>query len=192
MSKDWGIQGVNDWLSQNCFRQNVTTKFQKLKASWKWKMLKLYLTITKRFLACWLVESYVRWEFLEWNDSSAACGSTTILNILTSFLWSIKVQIMENCCRFVNLFLKRRWLEWQINTRCFVWAHDKQMLWLLRRIIFSFFFLIFQRWGIILSLGWKRRSKTTFNSTENSIQANAFPTRVMCPFWEEVWKVGRS
>ena len=28
--------------------------------------------------------------------------STSVLKILTSFLWSIRVQTMENCCRLVN------------------------------------------------------------------------------------------
>ena len=57
----WGTMSEEKLLpfAGYCFRQNVTTKFQKLKASWKWKMLKLYLTITKRFLARWLVESYM-------------------------------------------------------------------------------------------------------------------------------------
>ena len=35
------------------------------------------------------------------NYSPAAGGSTSVFNILTSFLWSIRVQTMENCCRFV-------------------------------------------------------------------------------------------
>ena len=35
------------------------------------------------------------------NYSPAAGGSTSVFNIFTSFLWSIRVQTMENCCRFV-------------------------------------------------------------------------------------------
>ena len=34
---------------------------------------------------------------LQWNHLPAARGSTYVLNILTSFLWSIRVQTIENC-----------------------------------------------------------------------------------------------
>ena len=39
---------------------------------------------------------------LKWKHSPAARGSTWVLNIFMWFLWSIRVQIMENCCRIVN------------------------------------------------------------------------------------------
>ena len=43
---------------------------------------------------------------LQRNNSPAARVYTWVLNILTSFLWSITVQIMENCCRFVSRLIR--------------------------------------------------------------------------------------
>ena len=40
---------------------------------------------------------------LKWNHSPAARGFTWDFNILTSLLWSTRVETMENCCRIVNL-----------------------------------------------------------------------------------------
>ena len=39
---------------------------------------------------------------LQWNYSPMARSCTRIWNVLTSFLWSIRAQTMEKCCRFVN------------------------------------------------------------------------------------------
>ena len=42
---------------------------------------------------------------LQWNHPPVACASTCVLNILSSFLWSIRVQIKGNCCLFVKYSL---------------------------------------------------------------------------------------
>ena len=38
---------------------------------------------------------------LQWNHLPVVLGSTWVLNTLTSLLWSIRVQTIENCCWFV-------------------------------------------------------------------------------------------
>ena len=43
---------------------------------------------------------------LQRNNSPAARGYTRVINILTSCLWSIRVQTMENCCRFVSRLIR--------------------------------------------------------------------------------------
>ena len=58
------------------------------------------------------------------KHSPATSCSTWILNILTSFLWSIRVHTIENCCRFVKypLLTKRLvnmagyWPSWVLYT----------------------------------------------------------------------------
>ena len=50
---------------------------------------------------------------LHWSNSPVVRGSTWVLNIQMSFLWSIIVHTMENCCRFVNLWLCIKLPNWK-------------------------------------------------------------------------------
>ena len=71
---------------------------------------------------------------LQWNFSPAGHGSTRVLNTLMSFLWSIRVRTMENCCWFVK-FLKKSNLwgsllnEGEIEGTFKKWSHFDQGLW---------------------------------------------------------------
>ena len=54
-------------------------------------------------------------EMVDELEPPASCSwfgrSSKIVNILTSFLWSIRVHTIENCCRFVKC---------PLLTKCFV------------------------------------------------------------------------
>ena len=49
-----------------------------------------------------LINHRIDIKTLQWKHSPAAQGSTWVLNILTSFPWSITAQTMVNSCQFVN------------------------------------------------------------------------------------------
>ena len=53
-----------------------------------------------------LINHRIDIKTLQWKHSPAAHGSTWVLNILTSFLWSITAQTIVNSCQFVNFLCK--------------------------------------------------------------------------------------
>ena len=60
-------------------------------------------TLSHHFLNYFCLYGYkqlVVWEIIQVVKKNIKC--TWVLNILTSFLWSIRVQTVENCYRFVN------------------------------------------------------------------------------------------
>ena len=71
-------------------------------------------------------------QTLQWNHLPMALGSFCVLAILILFLWSTRVQTMENCCWFVNniqcniilCFLDCWWLCYQWWGCISIWSEN--------------------------------------------------------------------
>ena len=92
------------WRWRSSFFFFPTSDFPRIVYGHGRQKLSMLLSTTNRkqfSLVCTLIDhrnNDKMFKTLQWNHSPAPRGSTWVLNILTSFLWSIRVQTMENCC----------------------------------------------------------------------------------------------
>ena len=122
------LHPYNNWSSNFSLligRELWSIRIQIMEMMWWWHNFFLFLSLTSRLTEklCWkwterpvnviwknqhfskaytLIDHRIDIETLQWKHSLAAQGSTWILNILTSFPWSITAQTMVNSCQFVN------------------------------------------------------------------------------------------
>ena len=89
-----------------------------------WWVVKAFFEVVRGSVSVWCEQSPLLGRLLNQQQAAGKWFHCKVLNILTSFPWSITVETMKNCCRFVvynNITSISFEISWKV-------AHTRQMV----------------------------------------------------------------